>query len=83
MLFPTVEYFLSWFSQHLPSEQVDDVYDEVWLYQSLADVPLEIEDTLQRLREDEEKEDGHIQTDLLWHGLEKLTYVHRNRSLDG
>lgn len=69
--FLSVEYFLRRFSQLLPSEHADEVYDEFRLYQSLPAIPPEI-DTSQ-LYEDEER--THIQADLLWHRLEHLRDV--------
>ena len=69
--FLSVEYFLRRFSQLLPSEHADEVYDEFRLYQSLPAIPPEI-DTSQ-LYEDEER--THIRADLLWHRLEHLRDV--------
>ena len=69
--FLSVEYFLRWFSQHLPSEHADEVYNEFHLYQSLPAIPPEI-DTSQ-LYEDEQH--THIWADLLWHRLEHLTDI--------
>ena len=72
LVLDSVQYFLTQFSQLLPSEHADEVYDEFRLYQNLPAIPPEI-DPLQICNE----EDGqsHIQADLLWHELEKLTDV--------
>ena len=38
-----LEYFLNWFSQHLPTEQADSIYDKFRLYQGLSEIPPEID----------------------------------------
>ena len=70
--FHSVEYFLERFSQLLPSEHADDIYDEFRLHQSLPALPPEINASQVS---NEEKEHNHIQADLLWHELEKLTDI--------
>ena len=63
----SVQYFLSRFSQHLPSDNADDTYDEFRLYQSLQAIPADISMPVY--------ESDYVQPDILRHGLEKLMNV--------
>ena len=40
--FESIQYFLTRFSELLPSEHIDEVYDEFRLYQSLPAIPEEL-----------------------------------------
>ena len=66
--FESVQYFLTRFSQLLPSEHTDEVYDEFRLYQSLPEIPPEL---------DKSKiyEEDCIRADILWNELQKAKDV--------
>ena len=67
--FTSVEYFVGRFTQLLPFN-VDELYDEFRLYQSLPDIPPEVDASLVRTEENEP-----IQADIFWNELEKVRDV--------
>ena len=57
--FTCVEYFLTQFKEHLPSEHADSICDEFRLFQSLSGIPSEIE-----VHTNEERDDcEHVRAD--------------------
>ena len=67
--FSSVEYFVGRFTQLLLFN-VDELYDEFRLYQSLPDIPPEVDASLVCTEENEP-----IQADILWNELEKVRDV--------